>query len=464
MGQILFRALAAGVAGLLAWVIVEPMFPSVALDPSWAGVERIFMLLLGGFVGLALGALQGWSQGSRVHMLRGALLGGALGAFGAFLGYAFGGSLLARMFPSDIFMGTHPFPIVVMARILALAPIGLLLGAAIGVGGLTPRRIAVGAIGGLIGGLAAGAIFDVLSVALAPILLELRGGAPRLVEGIPTVSGEIGVAGRAVTGLAVGLFIGLFIGIVDRVTRTAWIRLVLGRNEGREWVVDAAQTFLGRNERAHVPLFGDPTVAPMHACVVRQGDLYTLMDGGTPLGTFLNGQRVVQAPLFDGAHIQIGPHVLMFSLRHGSAPQRASEAYRGAAYPAQQSPQTAIHAQAAVPPQPVSNPTVAVPAASAPAEPALGLVAVDGPLVGQRFDVRSPIEVGRESPGIPLGFDSSASRRHARLAPVADGIAITDLGSTNGTLVNGARVSATTLKPGDLVKIGATTFRVEGSA
>jgi pSer/pThr/pTyr-binding forkhead associated (FHA) protein len=38
---------------------------------------------------------------------------------------------------------------------------------------------------------------------------------------------------------------------------------------------------------------------------------------------------------------------------------------------------------------------------------------------------------------------------------------LADLGSTNGTYVNGQRVLSATLKPGDLVRIGATTFRVE---
>ncbi len=447
MGQILLRAFVGAAAGLGAWAVVEPLFPRISLDPSWARVEKIFMLVLGGAIGASLGALHGWLQGSNRHLARGLLLGAALGALGGFLGYAFGGAFLSRMFPPDVFSGSYPLGQQVVARVVAITPIGLFLGTAIGVAGLTGRRIAVGAIGGFIGGLASGALFDLLSLALAPLLLELRGGAPTLVEGVPTVSGEIGIAGRAATGLAIGLFIGLFIGIVDRVTRTSWIRLVLGRNEGREWVVDASQTFLGRSEGAHVPLHGDPNVAPMHACIARQGQTYVLMDGGSPIGTFLHGQRIQQAPLFDGAQIQIGPHVLLFSIRQGSAPQRASEAFRGQPVAPQPAHQT------------VPQATIAAPAAAVPG--GFILVATDGPLAGQRFDIRASVEVGRDQPSLPLSFDASVSRRHATLSPSQAGIALTDLGSTNGTFVNGQRVRSATIRPGDLVKIGATTFRVE---
>ena len=43
-------------------------------------------------------------------------------------------------------------------------------------------------------------------------------------------------------------------------------------------------------------------------------------------------------------------------------------------------------------------------------------------------------------------------------------VVLTDLGSTNGTMVNGQRVSAVALNPGDMIQIGTTTltFRVYG--
>jgi hypothetical protein len=52
--------------------------------------------------------------------------------------------------------------------------------------------------------------------------------------------------------------------------------------------------------------------------------------------------------------------------------------------------------------------------------------------------------------------DTGVSRRHAEVAVTAAGIRITDLGSTNGTYVNGVRVTTTTLNDGDRVTVGGT--------
>ncbi len=60
--------------------------------------------------------------------------------------------------------------------------------------------------------------------------------------------------------------------------------------------------------------------------------------------------------------------------------------------------------------------------------------------------------------------DVGISRRHARLDFDGSQVVLTDLGSTNGTMVNGQRVSAVALNPGDMVQLGTTTltFRVDG--
>jgi Protein of unknown function (DUF3662)/Inner membrane component of T3SS, cytoplasmic domain len=60
--------------------------------------------------------------------------------------------------------------------------------------------------------------------------------------------------------------------------------------------------------------------------------------------------------------------------------------------------------------------------------------------------------------------DVGISRRHARIDYDGTQVVLTDLGSTNGSMVNGQRVSAVALNPGDMVQIGTTTltFRVDG--
>ena len=60
--------------------------------------------------------------------------------------------------------------------------------------------------------------------------------------------------------------------------------------------------------------------------------------------------------------------------------------------------------------------------------------------------------------------DVGISRRHARLDYDGTRVVLTDLGSTNGSVVNGQRISAVALRPGDVVQFGTTTltFHVDG--
>jgi pSer/pThr/pTyr-binding forkhead associated (FHA) protein len=81
---------------------------------------------------------------------------------------------------------------------------------------------------------------------------------------------------------------------------------------------------------------------------------------------------------------------------------------------------------------------------------------------GSTVDVTAPSVVGREAEsGIQLGEDEFASARHARIDPRADGVWVEDLGSTNGTFVNGERITAERLQPGDVVRVGETELRLE---
>lgn len=57
--------------------------------------------------------------------------------------------------------------------------------------------------------------------------------------------------------------------------------------------------------------------------------------------------------------------------------------------------------------------------------------------------------------------DRTVSRRHAALDPVGKRVRVTDLGSTNGTRVNGIAVTEAFLEGGEVVTVGSTTFRVD---
>ena len=82
---------------------------------------------------------------------------------------------------------------------------------------------------------------------------------------------------------------------------------------------------------------------------------------------------------------------------------------------------------------------------------------------GSTIEVTAATTVGRDAgAGIRLERDEFASAQHARLEPRTDGVWIADLGSTNGTFVNGARVTnGRALRPGDVVRIGETELRLQ---
>ena len=83
-------------------------------------------------------------------------------------------------------------------------------------------------------------------------------------------------------------------------------------------------------------------------------------------------------------------------------------------------------------------------------------------LRGVTVPVSGPVVIGR-SPGADIVIDDDfVSGRHARVSPAGAEVVLEDLGSTNGTLLNGARVSAPqTLRPGDIIEIGEVRLAVE---
>jgi predicted component of type VI protein secretion system len=74
---------------------------------------------------------------------------------------------------------------------------------------------------------------------------------------------------------------------------------------------------------------------------------------------------------------------------------------------------------------------------------------------------RSTTTIGRREDcdlRIPVG---DVSRKHCRLVLSADNLRLQDLGSSNGTFVNGQRISDTFLNPGDAVAVGPVQFVVQ---
>jgi diguanylate cyclase (GGDEF)-like protein len=102
-----------------------------------------------------------------------------------------------------------------------------------------------------------------------------------------------------------------------------------------------------------------------------------------------------------------------------------------------------------------------------PVEPAGGprlgsapayLIAISGSSMGEMFKLSGSAEIlGRAQDATFRILDESVSRQHARFHRIDDKTTIEDMGSRNGTYVNGVRVERQVLRHGDKIQVGAST-------
>ncbi len=518
--RILLGTLFGALGGFLGFLLQEKLVPhDPILQPTAGDMARLGMLF-GSMLGIAIGAVEGTATGSSRLLLRGMVLGAFIGIFGGVAGVIFGGKLYNMLLfgrdPSGLDMGSGilDFTHQVLARAFGWTLLGAFPGLAAGAATLSRKRAIHGLVGGLIGGFLGGLVFDLAANLITnPIqgLSSAASGGPRIIE--------IGAPSRAIGFTAIGAFTGLFIGLVEELLKQAWVRVLAGKNEGKDYIISKPLTVLGRDERADVPLFGDPSLAPQHAAIKMENGRHVLLDGGTPLGSVVNGQRVQQQLLRDGDMIQLGQMRLLFrekatATRVGrpvvDAPV-AAQAPGAVAMPSHLCPFCGAQKDAqgnclctvpgATPtgvPQPA--PSVGAYAAGdpygqgspagygmAPAplgtdfrsqpttafglpDPGAGfggvgsrLTGLEGPYAGQVFPLSLPtVTLGRD-PGrdIALTADTTISRTHAHLSQEGGQHVLYDDGSSNGTFVNNVRITVQTLAPGDIVQFGASKFRYE---
>jgi predicted component of type VI protein secretion system len=102
------------------------------------------------------------------------------------------------------------------------------------------------------------------------------------------------------------------------------------------------------------------------------------------------------------------------------------------------------------------------PLATADPEPGWRLRTAQGRGEGALHGLREGLRLGRVADNDIVLGDRDASRHHARIERDGDGFAVVDLGSLNGTRVNGRRIEGRTgLKPGDRIRIASVEFLVE---
>ncbi len=214
----------------------------------------------------------------------------------------------------------------------------------------------------------------------------------------------------------------------------ATLRVIAGPAHGRQIVI-ASELALGRSENDAGMLGGDPQLSRRHARVyVDGGGRLIVEDLGSSNGTFVNGVRIARAAVLQpGSRVTVG----------GTTLEVVGE--QRAAAPA---------------PPPAAAPP---PVARGP----IALAVVAGYAAGTQLQVADELVIGRGATRDgQLRRDPHLSRRHCRIRRDEQGRpVIEDLGSRNGTFLNGTRISgAQVLQPGDRITVGQSALQLAAPA
>ncbi len=256
----------------------------------------------------------------------------------------------------------------------------------------------------------------------------------------------------------------------------ARVRIAAGARKGAEFFLGSSPLVIGRHTLANVRL-REAAVAEFHAQIARTPQGVRLADLLSAAGTKVNGVIAHRQVLNDGDNIAIGPVTLSFDGEIPAAAEtgdRATEAIAAEVPEREAEGDSDWNIAAEVEVEPVSDPFLRrglkVPREDAVARTPfkafkpgeLRLACIKGPLEGKAFVIvaRSMV-IGRDE-GLGLTIpDGSVSRRHAEIVLGPEKTEVKDLGSRNGIYVNGARVEAASIRPGDTLRVHTSLFIVE---
>ncbi len=422
--ELMFKALAGLLGGAIGWIPVEIVNHGHSLTQNesvWLVYGNlIVMAVLAGTIGALISASDDQSFTITDAMKRRALWSFVICFLLSLPATYFSNRAFSAILAAGGWAGNHQGSTfyLIMARIVGWTLMGMMLGIGVGLATGSIRNALKGAAGGWVGGFAGGIVFDPIGMLSSS-----------------------GMMSRFIGFSAVGFAIGLFIGLAHELTKSAWLVVEAGRLKGRQFRIDSPTVTIGRAEENAIGLFGDPGVQPRHAALERKGDAYTLRNLAVQAGTLVNGGRIETATLADGDQIQIGNYELRFHER--------AQARDG-------------HPVAARPPRPSVAPRPTPSVESAP--PARAIEAYLESAAGERIRLAASgrVSIGRALDNDIVVADASVSRHHAAIEANGAGYRVVDLGSQNGSFVNGQRIAEAPLTDGAAVRFGDATYVFHG--
>jgi len=253
-------------------------------------VSQVLMFpLIAAFIGLFIGAADGFMCRLPRRFLLGGAIGLVFGLVGGFFSWVLAevvyGQLthLARAHP-----GALGFGIQTAGRGIAWTFAGACMGLGQGIALRSKRLLLYGFLGGLIGGLLGGLLFDPIDI---------------LIMGTDKPSSSLS---RWIGFGTIGLVVGLMIGLVELLARDAWLRMTAGPLVGKEFLIFKDIMRMGSSPRSEIYLFNDPAVAPQHAVIRTTGDIIDIENSCREAPVCVNGRPVQRSRLRHGDRISLG--------------------------------------------------------------------------------------------------------------------------------------------------------------
>jgi pSer/pThr/pTyr-binding forkhead associated (FHA) protein len=229
--------------------------------------------------------------------------------------------------------------------------------------------------------------------------------------------------------------------------------------DGREYQVGAGPLSFGREAGSDVVVSG-PDVSRQHAEIRADDEGYFLIDTSVN-GTYVNGDRVVRSRRLSRADvIRIGHDEFRFYADATAPVPTPPRAESGRPEPPTGASERLSNTLHGLPTSELQRQVT--PAAAAPA-PLASLLFRSGDLRGRRIPIKVPVvNIGRGDYNDILISDPSVSTMHAKLQRREAVWVLTDLGSTNGTFVEGERLTGEQpLTPGTTIRFGEVSALFE---
>lgn len=208
------------------------------------------------------------------------------------------------------------------------------------------------------------------------------------------------------------------------------MKLLFPNGEHSQVLLSAGSNRIGSAANAQVILH-QPGIAPMHCEIHVQGDVATLSVPDAANVVTVNGR-----PASGSMALRAGDLVGI-----GAVQARVVAVEKVVA---------TVQRAAAVDDSGATRVRMAV--------PRFVLRGVSGAAFGKTYPVPGPVVIGRQQDCDISVPSEEISRRHAQVKPTADGLMVEDLGSANGTFINGKRVQTGLMRPGEELRLDTIRF------